>query len=123
MSNTYRYLTPRGKSLVYANTVNVQDQLAVASVTLTPKSIGVNIHRNSFTMNQPYTLPQPAGCADSCNTKAVDLAVGLTLSGPVTAKAQLLAMASQLIAAVNAGEFDQIFDGFPANQTDLFVIG
>lgn len=123
MSNTYRYLTPRGKSLVYANTVNVQDQLAVASVTLTPKSIGVDIHRNSFTMNQPYTLPQPAGCVDSCNTKAVDLAVGLTLSGPVTAKTQLLAMASKLIAAVNAGEFDQIFDGFPANQTDLFVIG
>lgn len=123
MSKTYRYLTPRGKSLVYANTVNVQDQLAIAAVVLTPKSIGVSIHRNSFTMNQPFTLPQPVGCEDSCTVKAVDLAVGLTLSGPIIAKAQLLAMASQLIAAVNAGEFDQIFDGFPANQTDLFVIG
>lgn len=123
MSKTYRYLTPRGKSLIYANTVNVQDQLAVASVVLTPKSIGVDIHRNSFTLNQPYTLPQPAGCEDGCNTKVVDLSVGLTLSGPISAKTQLLAMASQLIDAVNAGEFDEIFDGFPANQTDLFVIG
>lgn len=123
MSKTYRYLTPRGKSLVYANTVNVQDQLAIASVILTPKSIGVDIHRNSFTMNKPYTIPQPAGCEDNCNVKVVDLAVGLTLSGPISSKVQLLAMASELIAAVNAGQFDEIFDGFPANQTDLFVIG
>ena len=122
MSKTYRYLTPRGKSLVYANTVNVQDQLAVASVVLTPKSIGVDIHRNSFTMNQPFVLPQPRGCEDNCNVKAVDLAVGLTLSGPITAKDQLLVMALELITAVNNGEFDQIFDGFPANQTDQFVI-
>lgn len=123
MSKTYRYLTPRGKSLVYANTVNVQDQLAIASVVLTPKSIGVDIHRNSFTMNRTYTIPQPAGCEDKCNTKVVDLAVGLTLSGPLSAKSQLLAIASELIAAVNAGEFDQILDGFPANQTDTFAIG
>lgn len=118
----YRYLTPRGKSLVYANTVNVKDQLAIASVVLTPKSIGVDIHRNLFTLNRPYTLPQPVG-ESACNAKTVDLSVGLTLSGPISAKTQLLTMASELIAAVNAGEFDKIFDGFPANQTDLFEIG
>lgn len=123
MSKTYRYLTPRGKSLVYANTVNVQDQLSIAAVVLTPKSIGVDIHRNTFTMNHPFVLPQPAGCSDACNTKAVDLAVGLTISGPITANSQLLAMANELIAALNAGQFNQIFEGFPANQTDLFVVG
>lgn len=123
MSKTYRYLTPRGKSLVYANTVNVQDQLAVSAVVLTPKSIGVGIHRNTFTLNRPFVLPQPEGCEDSCNVKSVDLAVGLSFSGPLTSKTQLHAMATELIAAVAAGEFDEIFDGFPANQTDLFVFG
>lgn len=121
MSKTYRYLTPRGKSLVYANTSNVQEQLAIATTVLSPKSIGVDILRHIFALNQPYVIPQPEGCVDACNIKSVDLAVSLTVSGPKTSKAKLLAMAEELIAAVKAGQFDEIFDGFPANQTDTFV--
>lgn len=121
MSKTYRYLTPRGKSLVYANTSNVQEQLAIATTVLSPKSIGVDILRHTFALNKPYVIPQPEGCADKCNTKSVDLAVSLNMSGPITSKVQLLAMAEGLIAAVKAGQFDEIFDGFPANQTDTFV--
>lgn len=122
MSKTYRYLTPRGKSFVYANTSNVQEQLAISTTVLSPKSIGVDILRHTFALNKPYVIPQPEGCVDSCNIKSVDLAVGLTTSGPITSKAQVLAMANELIAALNAGEFDEIFKGFPANQTDTFVL-
>lgn len=122
MSKTYRYMSPRAKSLVYANTVNVMDQLAITNAVLTPKSIGVDIHRNTFALNLPYVIPQPVGCADPCSTKSVDLAASLTLSGPLSAKTNLISMAKDLLSALEAGEFDSIFNGFPANATDTFVV-
>lgn len=122
MSKTYRYMSPRAKSLVYANTVNVQDQLAITRVVLSPKSIGVDIHRNTFALNQPYVLPQPTGCEDACKKTVVDLAAAITLSGPLTAKATLVSMVRDLLNGLDAGEFDSIFDGFPANATDTFKL-
>lgn len=122
MSKTYRYMSPRAKSLVYANTVNVMDQLAITHAVLTPKSIGVDIHRNTFALNLPYVIPQPVGCTDPCSTKSVDLAVSLTLSGPQSAKSTLISMAKDLLSALEGGEFDSIFNGFPANATDTFTV-
>lgn len=120
---TYRFLEPRGNSLVYASTTNVSDLLNIANSHVTPKNIGVAIYRNTITRNEPFIIPQPIGCEDKCNVKQVDLAVNVHFSGPLSSKEKLAEMLTGISNGLTSGVFDQMFDGFPVNPTDTFNLG
>lgn len=123
MSKTYRYLASRKNSNVFAVVTDSKDQL---SVGLTPTSApnGVRGHRFAFTLNKPFTIPKPEGCEDACSpTKVVDLSVGISLSFPPEALADVKNQLRDLATAVIAGEFDYVFAGFPTNPTDSFTLG
>lgn len=123
MSKTYRYLTPRGQSLVFALTANIQDQLALSTKVLSPRGLGVDIYQHKIARNTPYTLPQPVGCESACDAKVVDLSAGVSFSGPLSAKAELVAMVTDILSGINAGEFDHLFNGFASNATDTYTLG
>lgn len=123
MSKTYRYLAPRKNSNVFAVVTDSKDQLSVGlSATSSPN--GVRGHRFAFTLNKPFILPKPEGCEDACApAKVVDLSVGISLSFPPEALATVKEQLWGLAAAVENGEFDNVFAGFPTNPTDSFTIG
>lgn len=123
MSKTYRYLAPRKNSNVFAVVTDSKDQLSVG-LTATSSPNGVRGHRFAFVLNKPFNLPEPDGCRDACKpTKVVDLSVGISLSFPPEALADVKQQLKELAEAVEAGEFDNVFAGFPTNPTDSFTLG
>lgn len=123
MPKTYRFYIQRGLSAVFAQLTNIKEQLAITTKVLNPKGLGREVYQHKLSLNQPYTLTQSAGCDDACNPKVVDLAVHISFSGPLEARAILVGMAADLLAGVQSGEFDTVLDGFVANQTDTFTLG
>ena len=123
MSQIYRYLASRKNSNVFAVVTDSKDQLSVG-LTTTSSPNGVRGNRFAFVLNKPFALPQPEGCRDACvPTKVVDLSVGISLSFPPEALATVKEQLLELAAAVEAGEFDNVFAGFPTNPTDSFTLG
>lgn len=122
MSKTYRYLAPRKNSNVFAVVTDSKDQLSVGlTATLAPN--GVNGHRFALVLNKPFAIPKPEG-QDACvPTKVVDLSVGISLSFPPEALATVKQQLKDLAAAVEDGEFNNVFAGFPTNPTDSFTLG
>lgn len=123
MSKTYRYLAPRKNSNVFAVVTDSKDQLSVG-LTATSAPNGVNGHRFALVLNKPFAIPKPVGCEDACTpAKVVDLSVGISLSFPPEALATVKQQLKDLAAAVEAGEFNNVFAGFPTNPTDSFTLG
>lgn len=123
MSKTYRYLAPRKNSNVFAVVTDSKDQLSVG-LTATSAPNGVRGHRFALVLNKPFAIPKPVGCEDACTpVKVVDLSVGISLSFPPEALATVKEQLKDLAAAVEAGEFNNVFAGFPTNPTDSFTLG
>lgn len=120
MSKTYRFLSLSGANrYVYANTADVYDTARMSKNILTPRNLPA-IHQDTVALNRLYTVPDE--CATGCDKKVVTIGVRIEFSGPLSSKAQKLAMLEDLYALIKSGEYSAVFDGFPANQTTEFAL-
>lgn len=120
MSKSFRFLSLSGVNrYVYANTADVTETLRQVKNILTPRGLP-QVHQDTIALNRQYVIPNE--CATGCDKSVVTLGVRLEFSGPISSKAEKLAMLEDLISIAKSDEFAAVLDGFPSNQTTEYTI-
>ena len=101
----YQYIDNTSGSVTFAATANVNRVLNFknSQSLVGSKTLGAQVLRNEVVLTTPVTISvKPEGCDDSCSATMLQAtrSVRITMSGPMSAPADVLADLRELVAIV-----------------------
>lgn len=120
MSQTYKYIALDGNAFVFANVGMLSDTVRRTQTHFKSKATDVVIYRDVFARNTPYTIVND--CVP-CGSTDLTLAVKIELSGPLTAKAEKLRLARELLELIVQADTAGELDGFPMTMNTVYTAG
>lgn len=118
MVKSYQYLATQGNSVVFANAVDLKDQLRKSQTSFVPKGMTDSVYKDNFTLTREFFVPNAtAGLAPI--KKVVILKV--ELQGTLDVKAIKFAMLDEIKEAIV--ESSKQLDGFPPNALETIRLG
>lgn len=114
----YHYFEHTGRKYVFADATDAKRVLRNSSNMFSSSTNGVAVQQNNISLNRDYIIPDE--CAETCNKKVVRISAQFSLSGPISSKADKLAMIDELYNIIKGEQFAHELDGFPTNPSVVY---
>lgn len=118
MLKTYQYLATQGNSVVFANVIDLKDQVRKSQSSFIPKGLTEAVYKDLFTLTREYYVDNSV--QGQPPIKKVVL-VKVEIQGTIDTKAVKLAMLDEAKEVIL--ESQKQMDGFPPNALEVIELG